>query len=109
MPKNNARKVKLGQRWVCYECAARFYDLNRPEPLCPKCKADQRESPAFAKPKRGRRKKAAQAPPAVVVEEPPVVAEAAHPMDPDLDPDPGFDNADTDPDDAPLEDEFEHV
>ena len=48
MPMNNAQKVKLGQRWVCYECAARFYDLNRPEPLCPKCQADQRQSPAFA-------------------------------------------------------------
>jgi hypothetical protein len=60
-----ARKVKLGQRWVCYACEAKFYDLNRPEPICPKCKADQRESPVFAKPKRARAKKAApEAPPA---------------------------------------------
>ncbi len=109
MPKNYAKKVKLGQRWVCYECAARFYDLNRPEPLCPKCKADQRESPAFTKPKPRRRKKAAQPAPADVVEEPPVVVEGAHPMDTDLDEDPGLDDVDTDPDDTPLEDEFEHV
>ncbi len=33
MSENNTRKLKLGQRWVCYECDARFYDLNRPEPL----------------------------------------------------------------------------
>lgn len=109
MPEKNAKRVKLGQRWVCYACAARFYDLNHPEPVCPKCKADQRESPAFAKPKRGRRKKAAPAPPAEVVEEPLVVPEGAHPMDPDLDEDSGLDDADPDPDDAPLEDEFEHV
>ena len=35
----------LGTRYICFECAARFYDLNRPEPLCPKCGADQREKP----------------------------------------------------------------
>ena len=59
MSMDAARKVKLGQRWVCYVCAARFYDLHRPEPICPKCQADQRESPVFAKPKRKRAKKAA--------------------------------------------------
>jgi len=52
----------LGMRYICYVCAARFYDLNRPEPLCPKCGADQREKPKTtvkpaARPK-GRRKKA---------------------------------------------------
>jgi uncharacterized protein (TIGR02300 family) len=52
------RKARLGQRWVCYSCEARFYDLNRPEPICPKCEADQRESPAFEKPKRVRASKA---------------------------------------------------
>jgi uncharacterized protein (TIGR02300 family) len=63
-----ARKVKLGQRWVCYVCEAKFYDLNRAEPICPKCKADQRESPVFAKPKRARAKKAAPQAPAPAVE-----------------------------------------
>jgi hypothetical protein len=63
-----ARKVKLGQRWVCYACEAKFYDLNRPEPICPKCKADQRESPVFAKPKRARPKKAAPKAPVPAVE-----------------------------------------
>ena len=68
-----ARKVKLGQRWVCYACEAKFYDLNRPEPICPKCKADQRESPAFAKPKRARPKKAAPKAPAPVPAVEPIV------------------------------------
>ncbi len=106
MPKSNSRKVQLGQRWVCYECGARFYDLKRPEPVCPRCKADQRESPTFEKPKRGRGKKAAKAPapPPEPVEETPVVAEDVEDLDPerDLDDSDGLD-------DAPLEDEFEHA
>lgn len=38
-------KSKLGKRYTCFQCALKFYDLNRPEPLCPKCGADQRENP----------------------------------------------------------------
>ncbi len=58
-----ARKAKLGSKWVCYSCQAKFYDMNKVDPHCPKCNADQRMSPAFEKPKRSRAKKAA-APPA---------------------------------------------
>lgn len=36
---------KLGRKWNCFQCAASFYDLNRPEPLCPRCGADQRQRP----------------------------------------------------------------
>ena len=36
---------KLGTKWNCFRCGAKFYDLNKPEPLCPKCGADQRERP----------------------------------------------------------------
>jgi hypothetical protein len=36
---------KLGTKWSCYNCGSRFYDLNKPEPLCPKCGADQRQRP----------------------------------------------------------------
>lgn len=36
---------KLGTKWGCYQCGSRFYDLNKPEPLCPKCGADQRQRP----------------------------------------------------------------
>ena len=39
-------KEKLGQRYTCFECGVKFYDLNRPEPLCPDCNADQRIAPA---------------------------------------------------------------
>ena len=36
---------KLGVKHTCFQCSAKFYDLFRPEPLCPKCGADQREAP----------------------------------------------------------------
>jgi hypothetical protein len=39
------RKNKLGTKWTCYDCSAKFYDLNAPVPLCPKCGADQRTKP----------------------------------------------------------------
>lgn len=39
------RKAKLGRKFVCYSCKTRFYDMNKPEPLCPKCGADQRLKP----------------------------------------------------------------
>ncbi len=38
-------KSKLGTRYSCFECGLKFYDLNRPDPLCPKCGADQRTNP----------------------------------------------------------------
>lgn len=38
-------KSKLGKRYACFQCGLKFYDLNRPEPICPKCGADQRENP----------------------------------------------------------------
>jgi uncharacterized protein (TIGR02300 family) len=71
------QKVKLGQKWACYSCQQKFYDLNKPEPRCPKCGADQRQSPAFEKPKRSRAKKAAAPPPAPkkAVKPPPPVEE----------------------------------
>jgi len=34
-----------GTKYACFKCGAKFYDLNRPEPLCPKCGADQRSRP----------------------------------------------------------------
>lgn len=30
--------ASLGNRLLCGACGARYYDLNRPEPFCPKCK-----------------------------------------------------------------------
>lgn len=38
-------KAQLGKRYVCFQCGTKFYDLNRPAPLCPECSADQTEAP----------------------------------------------------------------
>lgn len=38
-------RAHLGKRHTCFKCACKFYDLNRAEPLCPRCGADQREDP----------------------------------------------------------------
>ncbi len=44
-PPPGPRQTRLGQKWACFSCGAKFYDLNQPEPLCPKCGADQRAKP----------------------------------------------------------------
>ena len=44
------RQVKLGVKYVCFGCNSRFYDLNKPEPLCPKCGKDQRLKPKTPSP-----------------------------------------------------------
>lgn len=42
------RKPGLGLKWSCFSCGAKFYDLNKPEPVCPKCGTDQSERPSDA-------------------------------------------------------------
>ena len=37
--------VSLGEKYTCFKCTCIFYDLGRPQPLCPRCGADQREDP----------------------------------------------------------------
>lgn len=66
MAKATGPRKDLGVRYTCYSCGAKFYDLHRPVPTCPKCGADQREDPALKAPKpapeRPARKKAAAKP-----------------------------------------------
>ncbi len=31
----------LGKRFKCYKCGTKFYDLNKPQPICPSCGEDQ--------------------------------------------------------------------
>jgi len=59
------KKPGLGAKWACFSCGAKFYDLNRPDPICPKCHTDQREQPAKS---------------AVAVSPPPVKRPAAAPI-----------------------------
>lgn len=56
-------KPDLGAKFTCFKCQCKFYDLGRPEPLCPRCGADQREDPApdpreaYSSPRRRGKKK----------------------------------------------------
>ena len=43
----------LGTKHTCFKCDTKFYDLKKPQAVCPKCGSDQREAPPEAKlPKR---------------------------------------------------------
>jgi hypothetical protein len=39
------RHPKLGYKWICFGCAAKFYDLGKEKPICPKCEANQLDRP----------------------------------------------------------------
>jgi len=39
-PKEN-RVADLGKRYKCYKCGTKFYDLSKPQPICPTCGEDQ--------------------------------------------------------------------
>ena len=64
----------LGTKHTCFKCSTKFYDMRKPVPVCPRCGADQRESPALRPPPSEKRSRAAARPPEKVVEE---VAEEA--------------------------------
>ncbi len=67
-------KAALGKRYACFSCDVKFYDMNREEPHCPNCGADQRDNPEpdpitlLLQKKRRRRKKAPEPEPEPVVE-----------------------------------------
>jgi uncharacterized protein (TIGR02300 family) len=52
----------LGNKHSCFKCGTKFYDLKKAVALCPKCGADQRESPALKAPASERRSRAAARP-----------------------------------------------
>jgi len=35
---------ELGTKHECFHCGAKFYDLGKPEPICPKCGANQKDA-----------------------------------------------------------------
>ncbi len=35
---------KYGHKHKCWQCECKFYDLNRPKAICPKCGADQADA-----------------------------------------------------------------
>jgi uncharacterized protein (TIGR02300 family) len=62
---------ELGTKYTCFKCGTRFYDMRKPDPLCPKCGADQRQSPTLKPAAEARRNRLV--PPPKVIE--PVEAE----------------------------------
>jgi uncharacterized protein (TIGR02300 family) len=70
----------LGLKYVCFKCGTKFYDLKKPDPVRPKCGADQRESPALKPVSETRRGRLAAAP-KVVEPEAPAEPEAAEAED----------------------------
>ena len=42
------KKKDLGNKHVCYQCGCKFYDLKKPQPICPKCGVDQNDAPKKA-------------------------------------------------------------
>lgn len=37
---------KYGRKFTCWSCGAKFYDLNKPSPKCPKCGSDPTAQPS---------------------------------------------------------------
>ena len=41
---------ELGKKFECAECGAKFYDLGKPDPICPRCGTNQRDVEKAAEP-----------------------------------------------------------
>lgn len=51
--------ANLGKKWTCFQCGTKFYDFMKPEALCPKCQANQKDAPS--RPKAPKKEKVALA------------------------------------------------
>lgn len=74
----------LGNKHTCFKCQTKFYDLKKPAPVCPKCGADQRESPALKASPAEKRARAAPRRPEPEVD--PLESEDEVPLDEDEEP-----------------------
>ena len=83
----------LGTKHTCFKCSTKFYDMKKVPAICPKCGADQRESPALKPAPSERRARAVARP----VE--PVAEAEVEELDEELDED-ADDASDDDDDDA---------
>jgi hypothetical protein len=65
-------EIKLGNKFDCFSCGTKFYDLGKPEPVCPKCGANQKDASqgdSTATSQASRRKRKAEVAKAVELEE----------------------------------------
>lgn len=60
----------LGKKHTCYSCQAKFYDLGKPQAVCPKCGANQKDAEDAHPAPSSRSRRAPAAVP--VVEVPPI-------------------------------------
>jgi uncharacterized protein (TIGR02300 family) len=72
----------LGTKFVCFKCSTKFYDLKKPDPICPKCGTDQREA-AAVKPSEGRRSRLSAVPKIIEPVEPAEAEESEEEKDED--------------------------
>ncbi len=84
-------ELKLGTKYDCYNCGTKFYDLGKPEPICPKCGANQKDavsadSPAAGSSSRRKRKADIVKPIDIEEDDAPIEAEIAEDelVEPDL-------------------------
>jgi uncharacterized protein (TIGR02300 family) len=52
----------LGVKHTCWKCGTKFYDLNKPNPACPKCGSDPRAAPVAKSPGPAERRRAKEEP-----------------------------------------------
>lgn len=41
----NGNSFEYGNKHECFECGCKFYDLNKTEPICPRCNTNQKGAP----------------------------------------------------------------
>jgi uncharacterized protein (TIGR02300 family) len=101
-------ELKLGTKHECYNCGTKFYDLGKPESICPKCGANQKDavqsdSPAVSQ--AARRKRKAEVAKVIDVEEDEVAEDVAVVAGDDEMVEPELDDADIVEEEEDLDDE----
>ena len=73
-------EIKLGNKYDCYSCGTKFYDLGKAEPICPKCGANQKDAStgeSASASQASRRKRKAEVPKVVDIDEVEPIGEIA--------------------------------
>lgn len=100
--------LNLGNKFECFSCGTRFYDLGKPEPICPKCGANQKDSDrgdSAGTSQAARKKRKVEAPKPIEIEEDEPIEDIASPdeeldvaadveLDDDLEEEEDFDDED---------------